>query len=242
VVPWHRIVPTWDPSKSAAPREGVDARHRMKRTCEPELLDGLPFDHPDAVHSRRDLRIVNRFMRSLRWFGRTLPGLVRPGEPVLEIGAGTGELGSHLIARKVAVDGLDLCPKPPRWPAGRQWHQADIRTFGGYGEYPVVIGNLIFHQFSDADLAALGRAIGPGTRLVVASEPLRSRLSQRMMAAVAPLLGANHVTLHDARVSIAAGFLGLELPVALGMDPALWEITCSSALPGIYRMVAIRRA
>jgi len=214
----------------------------MKRTSEPELLDGLPFDHPDAVHSRRDLRIVNRFMRSQGWFGRTLPGLLRPGEPVLEIGAGTGELGSLLNARSVPLDGLDLCPRPPRWPVGRAWHQADLRTFAGYGAYPVVMGNLIFHQFSDSELAAgLGRRTPTRARLVVASEPLRSRISQRMMAAVAPLLGANHVTLHDARVSIAAGFLGQELPEALGMDPALWEITCSSALPGIYRMVALRR-
>ena len=229
------------PPTSAAPREGADAGHLLKRSCEPELLDGLPFDHPDAVHSRRDLRIVNRFMRSARWFGRTLPGLMRPGEPVLEVGAGTGELGLLLNSRSVALDGLDLCPRPARWPAGRAWHRADLRTFPGYGAYPVVIGNLIFHQFSDPELAALGRTIRAGARLVVASEPLRSRLSQRMMAAVAPLLGANHVTLHDARVSIAAGFLGRELPEALGMDPALWEVTCSSALPGIYRMVALRR-
>ena len=229
------------PPTSAAPREGADAGHLLKRSCEPELLDGLPFDHPDAVHSRRDLRIVNRFMRSARWFGRTLPGLMRPGEPVLEVGAGTGELGLLLNSRSVALDGLDLCPRPARWPAGRAWHQADLRTFPGYGAYPVVIGNLIFHQFSDPELAALGRTIRAGARLVVASEPLRSRLSQRMMAAVAPLLGANHVTLHDALVSIAAGFLGRELPEALGMDPAFWEVTCSSALPGIYRMVALRR-
>ncbi len=38
------------------------------------------------------------------------------------------------------------------------------------------------------------------------------------MAAIGPLLGANHVTLHDARVSITAGFVGTELPSALGMD------------------------
>ena len=35
------------------------------------------------------------------------------------------------------------------------------------------------------------------------------------MVANAPLLGANHVSLHDAHVSIAAGFLGDELPRAL---------------------------
>ena len=84
----------------------------MKRTCEPELLDSLPFDHPDAAHSRRDLRIVNGFMRSKAWFRKTLPGLVRPGETVLELGAGTGELGGDLNSRGIPVDGLDLWPRP----------------------------------------------------------------------------------------------------------------------------------
>jgi len=51
-----------------------------KRSCQPELLDSLAPDHPDAIHSRRDLRIVNRFMRNLTWFERTLSGLVRPDD------------------------------------------------------------------------------------------------------------------------------------------------------------------
>jgi hypothetical protein len=213
----------------------------MNRVCEPELLDGLPFDHPDAVHSRRDLRIVNRFMRSRGWLGRTLRDRVGPGEAVLEIGAGTGELGRALNARGIPVDGLDLCPRPPGWPADRAWHQGDLRTFGGYGAYRVFIGCLIFHQFTDPELAALGGELRRSARVVVASEPLRSRLSQRMMAALAPLLGANHVTLHDARVSIAAGFLGRELPAALGMDATAWDASCAPSLPGIYRMAATRR-
>ena len=219
----------------------ADASLEMKRTCEPELLDVLPHDHPDAVHSRRDLRLVNRFMMNFRWFRRTLPGLVRAGEPVLEIGAGTGELGQALNQRALEVDGLDICPRPPSWPASRAWHRADLTTFGGYGAYPVVIGNLIFHQFKDAQLAALGAVLGRSARVIVASEPSRRRLSQRMMAAFAPLFGANHVTLHDARVSIAAWFLGDELPRALGLLPGEWDVACATTAPGAYRMIAVRR-
>jgi hypothetical protein len=213
----------------------------MKRICEPELLDSLPFDHPDAVHNRRDLRLVNAFMRNQGWFRRVLPSLIRPGEPVLEVGAGTGEMGLSLAKAGVAVDGLDLWPRPGSWPVDRQWHRADLMRFGGYGAYPVVIGNLIFHQFKDAELAELGAVLRRTCRVVVACEPLRSRLSQVLMAAFGPVLGANYVTLHDARVSIAAGFLGDELSAAMGFDDGHWECSCTKAAPGALHMIAVRR-
>jgi len=213
----------------------------MRRSCGPELLDALAHDHPDAVHSRRDLRSVNAFMGNRRWFAATLPGLVLPGERVLEIGAGTGELGLALNARAIPVDGLDLCPRPPAWPADRAWHQADLRGFQGYGAYPVVIGNLIFHQFTDEELSALGAELRRSARVFLASEPRRRRLSQTLMAALAPLLGANPVTLHDARVSIGAGFVDEELPARLGMDDGNWDISCTLTALGASRVVAVRR-
>ena len=116
---------------------------------------------------------------------------------------------------------------------------ADLRAFGGYGAYPVVIGNLIFHQFTDAELAELGRKLRASARAIVACEPARRRLSQVLMAAVAPLFGANHVTLHDAHVSMTAGFLGDELPRALGLGDG-WRCTCTETGIGVYRMVAVR--
>ncbi|HZZ18492.1 MAG TPA: hypothetical protein VFE25_03940 [Opitutaceae bacterium] len=214
----------------------------MKRTCEPELLDSLPFDHPDAAHSRRDLRIVNVFMRSNAWFRRTLPGVVRDGETVLELGAGTGELGVDLNSRGTPVDGLDLWPRPATWPMARSWYQADLKGFSGYGAYPVIMGNLIFHQFRDDELAELGALVRKSARVIIANEPQRRRLSQTVMAAVGPLLGANHVTLHDGKISIAAGFIEDELPRALGLGADEWDCMCSCTAPGAMRMVAVRRS
>jgi hypothetical protein len=214
----------------------------MPRVCEPELLDSLPFDHPDAVRNRRDLRLVNGFMRNKVWFRRTLPSLLRPGELVLELGAGQGELGQLLNAEGLPLDGLDLWPRPTGWPPDRLWHRQDLKEFAGYAAYPVVIGNLIFHQFEAPDLERLGATLRQSARVIVACEPLRRRLSQTMMAAIAPLLGANHVTLHDSRVSIAAGFVDDELPRSLGLDDGQWDVTCAATVPGAYRMVAVRRA
>lgn len=216
----------------------------MQRTLQPELLDSLPPDHPDALHNRRDLRLTNRIVGSHRWLSRTLPALLRPDERTLELGAGTGELGQRLLAAGVALDGLDLWPRPQNWPGARVWHRADLMTFSGYGGYGAVVGNLIFHQFSDTALAALGgqlKAAG-SVRLIVACEPLRRRSSQVLFRTLGPLLGANHVSLHDAHVSIAAGFREEELPRALGLEAAAWQVTCAHTLLGMYRMVAIRRA
>ena len=212
----------------------------MIREILPELLDSLPPDHRDALRSRRDLRLINRFMRNPEWFERTLPPLMKPGERALELGAGMGELGRRLIARGVPVDALDLWPRAAGWPGGRAWHTADLRDFQGYTDYPVIYGNLIFHQFTEPQLAELGARIRQGARVVLACEPERRRLSQVLMSTVAPLFRASHVTLHDARVSITAGFRGDELPRALGLIGSGWTHSIETTALGALRMVAVR--
>lgn len=221
------------------PAERLSPTH-MDRSLEPELLDSLPPDHPDALHNRRDIRLTNRAMGNHAWFARVLPTVVRPGERILEIGAGTGELIRRLAENGLAADGLDLWPPPPGWPADRVWHQADLRTFSRWAEYPVVVANLILHQFADAELRALGSALRHA-RVIAAREPARSRVSQVAYRCFAPIIGANHVSLHDAHVSIAAGFVGDELPRVLGLDAAAWDIQSGPAFLGAYVLLAVRR-
>ncbi len=213
----------------------------MQRTLEPELLDSLPHDHPDALHNRRDLRLTNAIVGNHRWFVRTLPRLLRTGEVTLELGAGTGELGRRLAATGVTLDGLDLWARPSDWPPQRAWHRADLCAFDGFADYRAVIGNLIFHQFSTADLARLGENLRRHARVVVACEPARRRISQLLYRGLGPLFGANHVSLHDAHVSIAAGFRADELPRALGLTAPEWETRCQTTVLGVYRMIAVRR-
>lgn len=214
----------------------------MPRTLQPELLDSLPPDHPDAQHSRRDLRVINRLMGNHRWFARTLPSLLRPHETALELGAGTGELSAQLLARGTKVDGLDLVPRPTPWPSASAWHVADLRTFAGYDRYAAILANLILHHLSSDELSALGATLRRTARVIVASEPARRTRFQRIFALVSPLLRANHVTRHDAHVSIAAGFRDDELPRALGLAPPRWDCRCFTTGLGAYRLVAVRRA
>jgi hypothetical protein len=213
----------------------------MQRLLQPELLDSLAPDDPAAIHNRRDLHLTNRIMGNHRWLARLLPGLLRPGELVLELGAGTGELGLRFARANVPVDGLDLWPRPDAWPAARAWHRTDLRLFPGYADYAAIMGNLIFHQFSAGELAALGADLRRHARIIVACEPVRRRLSQVLFRTLGPLFGANQVSLHDAHVSIAAGFRGDELPRALGLEAASWDCRCTTTALGAYRMVALRR-
>jgi 2-polyprenyl-3-methyl-5-hydroxy-6-metoxy-1,4-benzoquinol methylase len=215
--------------------------HAVQRRLEPEILDSLPPEHPDALKSRRDLRVINRVMGNARWFRSALSGRVRPGERVLELGSGTGELARHLRPVAPLIDSIDRVPPPPTWPASARWHQADIQDFAGWNDYPVVIGNLILHHFTDEALTTLGAAIRPHARLLVFSEPTRKRFNQHFWDFITPLVGAHPVTQHDGSVSIAAGFRGNELPLALGLDPKLWQWRVTSSWLGACRVIATRR-
>lgn len=208
----------------------------MPRQLVPELLDSLPPDHPDAIHSRRDLVRVNRSMGNAAWFARTVAKHRRPGEAALELGAGEGRLALALHA-----DGLDRVPPPVGWPASARWHCADLRDFADWGEYPMVLGNLILHHFNDDELAALGPVLRRHARVLLFNEPHRSRRFLWLWAVASRLGGANAVTRHDGRVSIVAGFVRGELPRLLGLDPAAWSCTEETSLLGAYRLVAVRR-
>lgn len=216
----------------------------MKRVVQPEILDSLPRDHPDAIANRRDLRLINALMGNYRWFCRTLPPLLRPDDRILELGAGTGELGGRL--REVfdgnapSYCGLDLWSRPENWPRDWEWIQDDLFTFERYSDYTVVVGNLIFHQFDDEQLRQLGdRLAGTKIRLVLASEPARRKLHQGQLKLLRPL-GLHPVSRHDGHVSVAGGFRRHELPELLGLSGPPWRVQCRSGFLGWHRTVAGR--
>ncbi|MDB6127794.1 MAG: hypothetical protein JWM35_1690, partial [Verrucomicrobia bacterium] len=168
--------------------------------------------------------------------------LLSANDRVLELGAGTGELGQRLAGNGLAIDGLDLWPRPADWLATQGWHRANLLDFPGYAPYTAVIGNLIFHQFTEEELSALGKKLRTHARVILACEPLRRRFSQALFSVFGRALGANRVSLHDARVSIAAGFRADELPRALGLAPSEWECRCFTTALGAYRLIAVRRS
>jgi len=213
----------------------------ISRSVQPEILDGLPQDSRAARASRRDLSVINRLLGSTGWFRRVLRETYRPDENVLEIGAGAGDLASALSSVVANVAGLDLGRRPLKWPAQAQWFETNIFDFSGWAEYPIVIGNLFFHHFDQAGLAALGAHLNKHARVIIASEPLRVHRSQYLFSLLCPLINAHPVTRYDGRVSIAAGFRREELPSLLQLDVADWSWRVQETWRGACRMIAMRR-
>lgn len=211
----------------------------MDRSLEPELLDHLDPNEAAARQSREDLRRINILMGNPPWLQHQLENFVRPGERILEIGAGDG---SFALGCSGVWAGLDLAPRPPRWPQAAEWYQVDVRRFTEWAKYPVVFGNLIFHQFPDDVLAELGEKIRAHARVLIACEPVRRRIFQRLFAALCPMIGAGEVTRHDGRVSIAAGFKGDEFPRKLGFSTRDWRCRIHTTWRGAYHFSAVRVA
>lgn len=217
----------------------------MRRHLQPELLDTLPADSPAACRSRRDLVRLNKIMGNTPWFTRTVPGLARPGDAAIELGAGDGRLALALRAAGVPTDALDRFPAPTEWtaaaPADARWHINDLCAFTGWADYAVVVGNLILHHLDAPALAALGTQLDRHAHALVFNEPLRHPRIRLLWAVGAPLGGAGPVTRHDGRVSIEAGFRDDDLPCLLALPAERWSWQITSSLLGAYRFVATRR-
>ena len=215
----------------------------LQRRVQPEILDTLPADHPDALDNRRDLRFFNALMGNFRWFAQTLRTHFHEGDLLLELGAGEGDLGRHLRSAlaqsSFSYTGLDLWPRPAEWPEKWSWLCKDLSSFPDYAHYNVILGNLILHQFEDDVLANLGRQWREHARLLVFCEPARETLHLRQLP-LARLAGINYVSRHDARVSIEGGFRERDLPRVLGVDQLPWRVTLQHTFLGAYRMIAVR--
>lgn len=226
------------------PNPCADGRTRKVpavRCVRPELLDTLAEEAPESRASRRDLRRINRLLGNPAWFARVLRARRWPGEGILEIGAGAGDLAPSLAAGDAQLAGLDRTRRPADWPAAAFWFQTDVLHFSGWAGFPVVVANLFFHHFERRELALLGNQLGRHARLIVASEPLRAQRTRRLFGLVCPLIRAHAVTRHDGEVSIDAGFRAAELPELLELDPQLWRWEIEETWTGSSRLIAERR-
>ena len=92
----------------------------LARILEPETLDHLAADDPEAQRSRRDLRRVNAFMGARRILARALARVAARGDArplrIVELGCGDGRLmldvARHRGARWPSVS-LDLLDRQP---------------------------------------------------------------------------------------------------------------------------------
>ena len=211
----------------------------MQRRVQPELLDTLPACDPAAMRSRRELRLINAIMGNHRWLVHEVRRCIQPGWRVLELGAGDGVFGARLIADGVCesqqLTGLDLAPRPSAWHGEATWIKGDVLA-ATWPDAEIVVTNLFLHHFEPAALAQLGTRLSAKCRVFIACEPARRRRHLFQGALLSALALLSHVTRHDMRISIRAGFLGDELPHALGLDG--WKCKTSTTFLGAYRMIA----
>jgi hypothetical protein len=220
-----------------------------KRLVEPEILDSLPHDHPDALASRGDIRFLNAIMGSFRWIQKELTRNAAPGEPIAELGAGDASLLYSIAQSRPALarcwTGLDLAPPPSiGLPPGARWVQGDFFAAGpatdALADSRIVVANLILHHFQDDQLADLGHRM-KHARLLVISEPARHPIHLWKGRLVDAVLGFNYVTMYDMACSIRAGFRTGELPRLLQLDPGHWHFRESNTQFGACRLVAIKK-
>ena len=210
----------------------------MQRHLQPEILDELPADDPRAIQSRRDLRKVNTFMGHPGMVTRALRAAPSPPRLLVEIGAGDGtfllrvarRFRQHARVRAILVDrrpSMSAATRKRFTDAGWDVDSCQSDVFEWLcRSHPetadVTVANLFLHHFRESELVNLLNMAAQQTRRFVACEPRRSRTALAG-ASLLRLVGCNDVTMHDADVSVRAGFRDRELS-ALWPRDAGWQL------------------
>jgi hypothetical protein len=196
------------------------------RRLEPELLDVLSADDPAAVRSRRDLRLLNAVMLHPGIMARRmLRHAVGAPKQIIELGSGDGSLMLRLCRRlarhwsgvnAVLVDRQDIVtPKTIQAISDLGWRET--RVTQDVLEYlavaapaDIIITNLFLHHFPPPQLTEIFTQCAKLSSVLIALEPRRDILPL-VGSRLVGLLGCNHVSRHDAVVSVRAGFRDSEL-------------------------------
>jgi trans-aconitate 2-methyltransferase len=107
-------------------------------------------------------------------FGRDLVAMLapKPGERILDVGCGTGQLTSEIAAAGAQVVGLDQSPEmitaARRNYPGLEFEVGDVAAMTYAGAFDAVFSNAALHWVKDQKgaIAAIARSLRPGGRLV----------------------------------------------------------------------------
>lgn len=208
----------------------------MRRIVEPEILDDLDPANPDAVRSRRDLRLINRFMQGQGWIVKKVLAMPNVSK-VVELGAGDGALSNRLKSRmpECEVVAIDVIGRPETARPDIDWQQLDVMDYAGFDAGTVVVANLFMHHFTDEELGQLGEKFRH-VRSLVFAEPHRVSSALWLGRLIFPVV--NHVTRNDMMVSIRAGFVRGEMGKLFFADFDWREVV---GMFGGLRMFGMRR-
>ena len=207
----------------------------VERVLEDEEIDQLDSSTPDAIRSRRDLKLIDIFLGNSRWIARRLNSTVAGA--IVELGSGDGHLSRKLsrIYPKSRITGLDLAPRPLNWGYPLHWIQGDLRQTIRETRASICIGSLVLHHFDRVSLAELGKHLQRFSTLIF-SEPHRHSQSLAGSYFFQPFMGK--VVRHDMPASIRSGFQKGELADFLGLSSCKWTIKESVTIRGSIRFFA----
>jgi SAM-dependent methyltransferase len=184
------------------------------RILNPELLESA--EPKLAQRNLRDLVRINRWFGGRRAVLRILRDLVRPLErfSVLDVGAASGDMGKCICGRyrNATVASLDHRPfhllgAPPPQVAADVFHLPFLP-----GSFDFVLCSLLLHHFPDRRLIHLiGELRSIARRALIVLEIERHPLAYHFLPMTKWLLRWNPLTVHDGRISVAAGFRAGEL-------------------------------
>ena len=212
------------------------------RVLTPEILDFLAPDDPAAMRSRRDLARINAVMRQSAIMAKALTGYPAP-EMLADLGGGDGRfllgLAQRLAkrwpgVRAVILDRQYIVRDETRERFSALGWRCEVLRGDIFETLPqiqpdIIVANLFLHHLDDAALARLLALVSAQAKAFVTCEPRRSALAL-LGARLVFLLGANHVSRHDAVASVQAGFRGRELS-ALWPRGERWRLNEGGVFP-----------
>ncbi|PZX19960.1 methyltransferase family protein [Palleronia aestuarii] len=198
----------------------------MERCLVPEILDTMPPDAPEARASRRDLRRINSLMAHPRMLSALVKRhATRPPRRIVELGCGDARATLAVLRRLAPIPDETEITLVDAQPLVSPQVLSNIRDLGVKVDivtsdvfdwleeatpHDLTIANLFLHHFDAAGLPRLFQGLARLSRLLVATEPRRSKFAL-LAARSVRAIGANAVTRHDAAVSVRAGFRDAEL-------------------------------
>jgi hypothetical protein len=201
----------------------------LLRSVEPELLDQMAADDPRVIRARRDLKRLNAVIMQTGIMVRLLAERWGEGQPrtILDLGCGDGTFMLS-VARRLATrwPGVTVTLLDQQKIVSRQTQEAftalgwktetvaaDVLAYMEQIKSPgvdVVTTNLFLHHFEPEPLGRLLGLAAQSARLIVACEPRRNKFALRA-SRLSWAIGCNEISLHDAIVSVRAGFSDQEL-------------------------------
>ena len=214
----------------------------MARPHIPELLDLGSAPAAEVARSLADLRRINRWLGGRSVLLRMLAAERLERFSLLDVGAGSGDLGVAVLARfpRARVVLCDLKPRHLEATLPRVAAAAEQLPFRN-ASFDFVAASLFLHHFRDADAARLlGLFSRLARRAVLINDLERNWFPVLFVRLAAPVFARSYITRHDAVASIRQAFLPHELR-ELARAAGFTDITVRRHLPW-FRLSLVARS